>query len=503
MSPEALQIIKELSEKFEKLFLEKAAAQEPENHFLTTKPLKPICGSIQSSLRREKGHNIRVPNKYLYGIIATAAKRSSFSDSEEGRNHPIWDSGFPSTGYKIDRLLRAPHYPVNSGAHGTKYNKFSKSAPVHNTEVAIPTTATNNHPQSVNFCGRRRGRGRGSHRCTNFFGAPPAIDALSVAQQAEDHPRGPSDPEKRDLAALDSESHRGIPKKKSLILHPPLRNSKENGLTKTSTRPKEVESAPQSASFRTIAESSYVHEDPSTNIFICESTRNTYFILPGRSSHPWDLEATMCGKHASSILISKGSWIQNQVGEVNHESFQIDYTPVNCDQLARDDTQGTSGGKPQRSCELGRHVLKIEDKPHRRTEQTGRSDRMVTIGTGICSNYETLLGKRHGSVRLEGEQKSGNLLNLVTRQAVHRPELPLIQLVGLVQPLLLPTLEYDRTSDYGGETGVTDNHTGNVAVEKYDMLPGPPAIICKLDTVSITKNSGPRSKCGKYPLSNK
>ncbi|OLY83201.1 hypothetical protein AYI68_g2662 [Smittium mucronatum] len=73
------------------------------------------------------------------------------------------------------------------------------------------------------------------------------------------------------------------------------------------------------------------------------------FSLPGRFFHPWDLEETIIGKHSSSILQDKGSWIQDQVGEFNYDPFPTDYTTGNGDQLGRYDTQVTffQGQGPQ------------------------------------------------------------------------------------------------------------------------------------------------------------
>ncbi|OLY84610.1 hypothetical protein AYI68_g1225 [Smittium mucronatum] len=144
---------------------------------------------------------------------------------------------------------------------GTQDSNISKSAPAHNNETAITTTATNNHPQSSNFRGRRRDHGRGSqgsdpvqgsepekngfrgepkmYFCSEgvsvegrrtittkrlsrvyekadgkiYLVGPPAIDALSAAQQAEDQPRGLPDPDRRGLVVFGEERNQGSPKK--------------------------------------------------------------------------------------------------------------------------------------------------------------------------------------------------------------------------------------------------------------------------------------------------
>ncbi|OLY80853.1 hypothetical protein AYI68_g5042 [Smittium mucronatum] len=120
---------------------------------------------------------------------------------------------------------------------------------------------------------------------------------------------------------------------------------------------------------------------------------------------------------------------------------------------------------------------------------------MDTIGTVICSYYENLQVTRRGSVCFKGEQEIEILLQFFIRKVVHRPELPLIQLRGLVQPLLLPPpLESYHSSDSEGEIGATENRIDYAAMKYFIMVPGPSAIIDKPATAFTSKKSGLRSK---------
>ncbi|OLY80854.1 hypothetical protein AYI68_g5043 [Smittium mucronatum] len=191
MSPEALQIIKELIEKVDKLLLERAAVREPEDQFVTTSApityLKVFPRPIEELFSIEE-------DLFRKHLKEEEQRNAKYADSEEGRNRPKWYSGRPSTGYNTDRLLSAPPYPGNSGAHGksdqliesntkkfldqermdtlitskmpqkrfrvhklfrgrqhavNQDSTFRKSAPAHNTEAAVPKTTTNNRLQNT------------------------------------------------------------------------------------------------------------------------------------------------------------------------------------------------------------------------------------------------------------------------------------------------------------------------------------------------------------------
>ncbi|OLY84364.1 hypothetical protein AYI68_g1475 [Smittium mucronatum] len=219
MNTEVLQIIKELSDKTKNPFLKKAAVQGPEDQCSPqSKKIFPHpFGGIKT-----KSRNIRDPKNYIYEIPSTAAKRFSFSDSNEGRYCPTCDSGRHSTGYKTDQLLRTtfvcetsgltvddPHilFANNMKARldaqimnkkpekrsrirklfrgyqqaGTRDSSFSMSVPAHNTETAVPTTTTNN----------------------------------LLLSQDEDQSRGLPDPEGRAIVVLGEEGHRESPNKES------------------------------------------------------------------------------------------------------------------------------------------------------------------------------------------------------------------------------------------------------------------------------------------------
>ncbi|OLY84609.1 hypothetical protein AYI68_g1224 [Smittium mucronatum] len=76
------------------------------------------------------------------------------------------------------------------------------------------------------------------------------------------------------------------------------------------------------------------------------------------------------------------------------------------------------------------------------------------------------------------------------------------ELGGLFQPLLLPALESDRSSDSEGETRAANYYPGHTIVENCDMVLGSRAIIDKTATASTNNKRVPDPKSGKSPLSN-
>ncbi|OMJ27772.1 hypothetical protein AYI69_g2780, partial [Smittium culicis] len=128
------------------------------------------------------------------------------------------------------------------------------------------------------------------------------------------------------------------------------------------------------------------------------------------------------------------------------------------------------------------------------TEQARRSDGMVIVRRSLREDIFLLREARCGLIRVEGEQESGNLLQLVPRQQLCQAELPSTQLVRMVQPLRMPSLKSDMPKNSESQTGALNHNTGHPVMEKYNMVPGSSMHVGRATTSSISENGDTRSR---------
>ncbi|OLY79807.1 hypothetical protein AYI68_g6125 [Smittium mucronatum] len=156
----------------------------------------------------------------------------------------LFDSKNPRKRSRILKLFRGPQKA------GAQDSTFSKPAPVPNTEAAVTSTATKNHPQSSNFHARAPVHGRGSH-----------VDQTHGQQVGPKHHReGVTDPFQRAGTV-----HNGFGGEKN-------------------------------------------------KHFLGESTQYQNISLPGRHTNNWGVEGGMPEEYRPSIFQADGAEIQNQVG---------------------------------------------------------------------------------------------------------------------------------------------------------------------------------------------
>ncbi|OMJ27843.1 hypothetical protein AYI69_g2707 [Smittium culicis] len=118
---------------------------------------------------------------------------------------------------------------------------------------------------------------------------------------------------------------------------------------------------------------------------------------------------------------------------------------------------------------------------------------MVIVRRSLREDIFPLREARCGLIRVGGEQESGNLLQLVPRQQVCQAELPSTQLVRMVQPLRMPSLESDWPNNSESQTGALNHNTGHPVMENSNMVPGSSMHIGRATTSSTSDNGDTKS----------
>ncbi|OLY83917.1 hypothetical protein AYI68_g1930 [Smittium mucronatum] len=131
----------------------KLTVYDLQNHFLNT--MRVILSEFSATYIQGRVENF-LKGLELSGEPDQLIKHDTKPLMDQARPDALIASKKTEKRFRIRKPFRRRHEV------GTHDSNFSKSAKAGNTEAAIPTTATNNHLQSANFCGRGRERRRGS-----------------------------------------------------------------------------------------------------------------------------------------------------------------------------------------------------------------------------------------------------------------------------------------------------------------------------------------------------
>ncbi|OMJ15180.1 hypothetical protein AYI69_g8291 [Smittium culicis] len=151
--------------------------------------------------------------------------------------------------------------------------------------------------------------------------------------------------------------------------------------------------------------------------------------------------------------------------------------------------RGNLGTLPEDEHQAPGNLHTFSFEPRRRPEQTDCTNRMVVIPRDIRKTERKSWSPRSGSICFPPEQEGGSLLKLVPKPQGCGSELTGAQLVGVEQPILLPTLEINSTGSSETTQGENNYDPRNFFVEISDLVSGSEGIF-DMPTVSTASNYG-------------
>ncbi|OMJ13160.1 hypothetical protein AYI69_g9109, partial [Smittium culicis] len=151
--------------------------------------------------------------------------------------------------------------------------------------------------------------------------------------------------------------------------------------------------------------------------------------------------------------------------------------------------RGNLGTLPEDEHQAPGNLRTFSFEPRRRPEQTDCTNRMVVIPRDIRNTERTSWSPRRGSVCFPPEQEGGSLLQLVPGPQGCGSELTGAQLVGVEQPILLPTLELNSTGSSETTQGENNYDPRNSFVEISHLVSGSEGIV-DMPTDSTASNDG-------------